>query len=55
MTNDEFFQLVSLLAIALFIGSGALPLPPAARRAARIGAVAVLAVGLVAALALFFV
>jgi len=50
VSNDQFFQFVSLLAVALFIASGALPLSPRLRRLARIGAVLVLAAGLVVAL-----
>jgi hypothetical protein len=50
MTDDQFFQLVALLAIAFFIAGGALPLTPTQRRLARQGAVAVLVVGLGAAL-----
>ncbi|MFP4126181.1 MAG: hypothetical protein ACLFU0_05995 [Alphaproteobacteria bacterium] len=52
MSDDQFFQFVSLLAVALFIASGALPLSPRLRRLARVGAAVVLAAGLVAALAL---
>ncbi len=50
MTDDQFFRLVALLAIAFFIAAGALPLTPTQRRLARRGAVAVLVVGLAAAL-----
>jgi hypothetical protein len=53
VSDDQFFQFVSLLAVALFIASGALPMSPRLRRLARIGAAAVLAAGLVAAFALF--
>jgi hypothetical protein len=53
VSDDQFFQFVSLLAVALFIASGALPMSPQLRRLARIGAAAVLAAGLVAALALW--
>ena len=52
MRDDQFFQFVALLAVALFIASGALPLSSRLRRSARIGAVGVLAAGLLAALVL---
>lgn len=52
MSDDEFFQFVALLAVALFIASGALPMAPGLRRLARIGAAVVLALGLAAALVL---
>ncbi len=55
MTDDQLFQLVALLALALFIGAGALPLSPAVRRLARIGAAVVLGLGILAALMLFVV
>ncbi len=55
MSDDQVFQFVSLLAVALFIASGALPMSPRLRRLARIGAAAVLAAGIVAALALLVV
>jgi hypothetical protein len=55
VSDDQLFRLVALLSIALFIASGALPLPARVRRLARIGAVVVLAAGIVAALALFVV
>jgi lipopolysaccharide export LptBFGC system permease protein LptF len=52
VSDDEFFQFVALLAVALFIASGALPMAPGLRRLARIGAAVVLALGLAAALVL---
>jgi len=52
VSNDQFFQFVSLLAVALFIASGALPLSPRLRRVTRIGAAVVLAAGLAAAVVL---
>lgn len=52
MSDDQFFRFVALLAVALFIASGALPMSPRLRRLSRIGAAAVLAAGLVAALVL---
>jgi lipopolysaccharide export LptBFGC system permease protein LptF len=55
LSDDQFFQFVSLLAVALFIASGALPMSPRLRRFSRIGAAAVLALGLVAALALLVI
>lgn len=51
MSDDQIFQFIALLAVTLFIASGALPLAPRLRRLARVGAVVVLAAGLVAALA----
>jgi hypothetical protein len=53
MREDQLFQLVALLSLALFIGAGVLPLPPSTRRLAQRGAIAVLVLGLVAALVLF--
>lgn len=55
MSDDEFFRFIALLSLVLFIGSGALPLPPPIRRLARVGAAVVLAAGILAALALFVV
>ena len=52
MSDDQFFQFVALLSVALFIASGALPMAPALRRLARIGAAVVLGGGLAAALVL---
>jgi lipopolysaccharide export LptBFGC system permease protein LptF len=52
VSDDQFFQFVSLLAVALFIASGALPLSPRLRRFTRVGAAVVLAAGLAAALVL---
>ncbi|MFW5834018.1 MAG: hypothetical protein ACOCYE_07960 [Pseudomonadota bacterium] len=54
MREDQLFQLVALLSIALFIGSGVLPLPPGMRRLARQGAILVLGLGLLAAIVLIF-
>ncbi len=55
MREDQLFPLISLVAILLFIAGGALPLTPQQRRITRIGAVAVLAVGIGAALVLLVV
>lgn len=54
MTDDQLFQLVALLSLALFIGAGVLPLPPPVRRMAQWGAALVLGLGILAALILFF-
>lgn len=53
MSDDQIFQLVALVSLALFIGSGVLPLPPPVRRLARWGAALVLGLGILAALVLF--
>lgn len=53
MSEDQLFQLVALLSVALFIGAGVLPLPRPVRRLAQWGAAIVLALGVLAALALF--
>ena len=53
MSEDQLFQLVALVSVALFIGAGVVPLPRPLRRVAQWGAALVLALGILAALALF--
>lgn len=55
MREDQVFQLVSLVAILLFLASAALPLTPRLKALARGGAIGVVVVGIAAALALFVV
>ncbi|MEO1090390.1 MAG: hypothetical protein AAFX81_07150 [Pseudomonadota bacterium] len=55
MTDDQIFQLVALVTVALYLAAGVLPLPPGGRRLARIGAIVVLVGGVVAAFGMFLV
>jgi hypothetical protein len=53
LSEDQLFQLVALLSVALFIGAGVLPLPHPIRRLAQWGAALLVIAGILAALAVY--